>query len=147
MIETFTDQLIAMIRHLTLLERDVICCGTVSVQQCYILQVLDEAPRSNSELAEISGSSPSAMTRLIDGLIRSGWVERTPDSEDRRRTLIKVTKSGSAEAKRLRKLTEEAVRSIFSGIPKNKHKQVIQSIDLIHTALDSLPLRLFEKQD
>lgn len=136
MIETFTDQLIAMARHLSLLERDFVCCGTVTVQQCYILQVLNDSPKSNSDLASISGSSPSAMTRLIDGLIRSGWVERSPDSQDRRKTLVQLTTSGRAEAERLRGLTETAVAEILSRIPEENQQQVMESIALIKTALE-----------
>ena len=49
-----------------------------------------------SELAEMSGVTKSAMTQLIDVLVGLGYVERAPDPQDGRATLIRRTERGWA---------------------------------------------------
>lgn len=49
-----------------------------------------------SELADMSGVTKSAMTQLVDVLVRLGYVERVPDPHDGRATLIRRTERGWA---------------------------------------------------
>ena len=49
-----------------------------------------------SELAEMSGVTKSAMTQLIDVLVGLRYVERAPDPQDGRATLIRRTERGWA---------------------------------------------------
>ena len=136
--ETFVDELISMVRHMSRFERDTVCCGTVTVQQCFVLQRLIDRPSMNSELARDAGSSPSAMTRLVDGLIKSAWAERVPDETDRRKTMVQLTNAGRKEALRLKGLTVESVGVVLEKIPSEKREQVIESIALLREALDDV---------
>ena len=63
----FVDDLVALCRYFGMFERERVCCGTVTVQQCVVLQSLLVGPSEVGPLAESVGSSPSAMTRLLDG--------------------------------------------------------------------------------
>ncbi|MGC5288007.1 MarR family winged helix-turn-helix transcriptional regulator [Micromonospora sp. DT231] len=45
-------------------------------------------PRTVREIAEMTGLTTGSATRLVDRLERGGYVERTPDREDRRRVLV-----------------------------------------------------------
>lgn len=56
------------------------------------------APLTGSELARLTGLTPGAITGMIDRLERGGHVRRTPDSTDRRRTLISPTRADSGTA-------------------------------------------------
>ena len=47
-----------------------------------------------AELAEAIGRSPSATSRLVDGLARRSLVERTPDPADRRQRSVALTRRG-----------------------------------------------------
>ena len=44
--------------------------------------------------------SPGAITAMIDRLERRGYVERTPNPEDRRSALVNITKAGIEESLR-----------------------------------------------
>ena len=49
-----------------------------------------------TDLAEAIGRSPSATSRLIDGLVRRRLVERRPETEDRRQRTVWLTLRGQA---------------------------------------------------
>ncbi|MDF2978667.1 MAG: hypothetical protein K0S40_3395 [Actinomycetospora sp.] len=62
----------------------------------YILlaRLVLEGPRRSNALAESVHSDPSTVSRQVAGLVRAGLVERTPDPEDGRATLLAPTPEG-----------------------------------------------------
>lgn len=132
----FSEELIGICRLFGVFERDAICCGTVTVPQCVVLQELLRGPADVSTLAKTMGVTNSAMTRLLDGLEKRAYVRRERSSEDRRRVELSLTEEGRVEAERLRGLTEQAIDAVLACIPESKHQQVIESVRLIHGALE-----------
>jgi len=53
-----------------------------------------EGPRRSNALAESVHSDPSTVSRQVAGLVRAGLVERRPDPEDGRATLLAPTPEG-----------------------------------------------------
>ncbi|GAA4810870.1 MarR family transcriptional regulator [Actinomycetospora chlora] len=53
-----------------------------------------EGPRRSNALAESVHSDPSTVSRQVAGLVRAGLVERRPDPEDGRATLLAPTSEG-----------------------------------------------------
>lgn len=136
MTSDFTDELVRLSRLFGLYERDAVCCGTVTVAQCLALQLLRAGPLENTALADAAGVSPSAATRLVDGLDRKGWVERRRGSTDRRQVRISLTRSGAAEAGRLRQLTEAAVGAVLAHVPVDRRDDVLDAVRLLRGALE-----------
>ncbi|MBA2663510.1 MAG: MarR family transcriptional regulator [Bradymonadaceae bacterium] len=134
----FTTELLAICRHFGIMERNAICCGDITVPQCVALQRLLDGPLDASTLAEGLGTSLSATTRLVDGLERNGWVDRTRDPNDRRRVFIELSATGDAQARRLCRLTESMLDGVLSQIPADKHAQVLDSVQLLRRALDAV---------
>jgi DNA-binding MarR family transcriptional regulator len=132
----FSSELIAICRIFGVFEREQVCCGTVTVPQCLVLQALLEEERDINGLAELSHVTASAMTRLVDGLEKNGWIERERGADDRRRIVVTLTASGRAEAERLRSLTDRSVEAVLSKIPKDKRAQVLESVHLVREALE-----------
>ncbi len=64
--------------------------------QLAALYVLADGSTTVGELAEVLGRSPSATSRLIDGLVRRRLVERREEPEDRRQRLLGLTHRGRA---------------------------------------------------
>ncbi|MFF3763771.1 MarR family winged helix-turn-helix transcriptional regulator [Streptomyces sp. NPDC001922] len=56
--------------------------------QCLGLLGLEPGPLSTGGVAELTGLTPGAATRLVDRLEKAGLVERRPDPRDRRRALV-----------------------------------------------------------
>ena len=132
----FVDELVAVARLFGLAERDAVCCGTVTVPQCIALQALLPGDRMVSELASHAGVSNSAMTRLVDGLEKKGWVQRTRSETDRRKVTIGLTESGEAEAGRLRSATARCGEVLLDAVPADKRDQVLESLTLVRQALE-----------
>lgn len=130
------DALVGLARRFGVFERDAICCGTVTVPQCMALQYLLEEPRDVSSIGEQLGVTVSASTRLVDGLVRRGWVERTRDPSDRRRVLVGLSEPGRAEAERLEGLTEQMIDRVLEHVPEGERGSITHSLVLLRDALD-----------
>ncbi len=135
---TLVDDVVAFCRMFAMLERDQVCCGTVTVAQCVVLQTLLEGTWDASTLASHARVTKGAMTRLLDGLESRGFVERHQDPDDGRRWLIELTASGTKEAKRLAGMTENAVALILSRMPKDKRKPVVAMIAHLRKAAEEV---------
>jgi DNA-binding MarR family transcriptional regulator len=132
----FASELVSICRHFGVFERDAVCCGTVTVPQCIVMQQLLDAEREVSALASSVGVTVSAMTRMVDGLTARRFVERGRGEDDKRRVTVRLTRAGRTEAERLRGLTEGAIGAVFSRIPGDKHASVVEALRLLRTAIE-----------
>ena len=67
----------------------------ISMQQLRALYLLrDEEEASIGRLAELFGMGLPGASLLADRLVRSGYVERRTDPDDRRRVLLSLTRAG-----------------------------------------------------
>ena len=135
---TLVDDVVAFYRMFAMMERDQVCCGTVTVAQCAVLQTLLEGTWDASTLASHARVTKGAMTRLLDGLESRGFVERHQDADDGRRWLIKLTATGTKEAKRLAGMTENAVDLIMSRMPKDMRKPAVAMIASLRKAAEEV---------
>ncbi len=65
------------------------------------LKALDPLPSTPAELAAHAGLTRSAMTGILDGLKRRGWIARARHSGDRRTVQVRLTAAGLRETDRL----------------------------------------------
>ena len=68
-----------------------------------VLMVLADSEGGRARMGEIADQlllSRSGLTRLVDRLVRQGWVERTPCEDDARGLYAAITRSGRAKLKR-----------------------------------------------
>lgn len=76
-------------------DRDKICCYDVSVTQCYALEVLVERGSQRSQsLADALKLDKSTTTRVVDALVRKGYVERRAADDDARAVSLQVSPAG-----------------------------------------------------
>ena len=128
--------LVAIARFFGAFEREAVCCGTVTQAQCVVLQFLLAEPQDLSAVAEFTGSSKSATTRLVDGLERKGWTTRRRDDEDRRRVFVALTDAGRAEAERLGRMTEGALGMVLAQLPVERREQVAEVLSDVRGAME-----------
>ncbi len=61
-----------------------------------MLNALDDSgPRRASELVDMFAIDKGAVSRHVQFLLELGFIERTPDPEDRRAAIIAITEEGS----------------------------------------------------
>ncbi len=79
------------------LQRDCLGRHGLAFTEYSVLRLLQRAPQRRlapSLLAEEIVCTTGAMTKLVDRLERSGYVERAPDPVDRRGVLVGITRGG-----------------------------------------------------
>ena len=71
------------------------------LSRVFLLGLLQRAPAERlapSLLAQRIVCTTGAMTKLVDRLVRTGLVRRTPDPDDRRGVLVELTPAGELVA-------------------------------------------------
>lgn len=86
-----------LLRELVAAELPVLAAHDVSMWGYVVLSALDHSPiRTQAALAEAIGADKTRIIGTLDELQRQGYIERTPDPDDRRVRLLAITKSGRA---------------------------------------------------
>ena len=81
-----------------------------------VLMVLADSEEGRARMSEIADQllvSRSGLTRLVDRLVRQGWVERIPCEDDARGLYAAITRSGRAKLKKARPAHLDGVREGF----------------------------------
>ncbi len=79
------------------LQRECLSEHGLAFREYSVLRLLQRAPAGRlapSLLAQRIVCTTGAMTKLVDRLVRTGLVRRTPDPEDRRGVLVALTPEG-----------------------------------------------------
>lgn len=93
--EALNAALADLVRVYQFRDRDRICCYDISVTQCYALEALaDKGPMRSQTLAAALLLDKSTTTRVIDALVRKGYVERRTDESDARALSLRITPNG-----------------------------------------------------
>lgn len=102
-------------------DRDTICCHDISITQCHALEALVErGPLRSQALAAALMLDKSTTTRVVDALVRKGYVERRADPEDARAHALTVTAPGRRLYRRINEALidqqVEVLRDLEPGI-------------------------------
>jgi DNA-binding MarR family transcriptional regulator len=88
-------------------------------------------PTSISGLAEGLRCDRTNITRLVDRATAQGWVERTVDQSDRRRSLITLTRDGERVARRFIATLESQLTDLLATWGQNRQRKVAADITAI----------------
>jgi DNA-binding MarR family transcriptional regulator len=76
-------------------EQPVLAAHGLSMWGYIVLSALDGSPiRTQAALAEAIGADKTRIIPTLDELQERGYIERTPDPDDRRARLLAITESG-----------------------------------------------------
>ncbi len=67
-----------------------------------------------TELAELVGTTPTTVTKMIRDLESRGFVDRTPDDQDGRASILSLTDEGSQVAQAIGQARLEALQQVLS---------------------------------
>ena len=99
----------------------------------YLLQ--SDAPATHSQLADATGVTKGTVTGLIDGLESDGYVRRFPCENDRRVSLIEMTREGHALLQRIMPSHLQRLSELMSGLSKDERKTLIELLEKTRTSL------------
>jgi DNA-binding MarR family transcriptional regulator len=138
-VQNWWDELERLARILGQIGPDEVCCDGLSQRQTAILRVLVASEGARlSDLAALSGITPSAMTRVLEKLEARGLVERVRGTHsDGRAAVVRITAAGRRTRKLLDQLMRSRTRQIMESIPPKQHKQVLSALELLNNAIES----------
>lgn len=101
-------------------------------QTAVLIRLFKDGPASTSQLAGAERVRPQSMAATVAGLDRHGLIDRTPDPEDGRRQLIRLTALGRRRAETDRKVREEwLVRAMRERYTEDERRVINQALDLL----------------
>jgi DNA-binding MarR family transcriptional regulator len=90
-----------------------------------------------SDLADDIGVSPPAMSKLIDGLVERGLVERSLDAADRRRLELAVSPDGRRALDRLRQSIVARVAGTLAVLSAAERTALHAAMSTLESALQA----------
>jgi DNA-binding MarR family transcriptional regulator len=92
-------------------------------------------PIRAGELATLCGTTPSAMSEVIEGLVADGLVRRVDDPTDRRAVMVELTDSGEAELQRVGDLMTVEVVKRLEGLTSEQKVRVRAAVSDLNDIL------------
>jgi len=107
-------------------------------KQFWLLSLIQESPKSQTELASLCGVDPSTLVALLDELQARGWTERVRLAQDRRVHLVALTAAGSDLLKRALPLARRAETQQLRALVADERARLLGLLrKLVDAKLDS----------
>jgi DNA-binding MarR family transcriptional regulator len=109
-----------------------------SMSQGAVLGRLDrDGPQSVSDLAAAEKVRPQSMAQTVADLESEGMVERRPDSDDRRRSLVLFTEKGLETLHADRRQREGWLAGMLAGLSEEDRRTMARAVELMGELADS----------
>ncbi|CAJ0707723.1 MarR family transcriptional regulator [Ralstonia pickettii] len=106
--------------------------------QGFVLRVVLKRPGVlNRELAEVLGIARPTATRLVDGLVAKGLVERQPSAEDGREWNLFPTEAARAVEAALQAASAKVARRLREHVGASAFDDTVQAIRDVRSALNT----------
>jgi DNA-binding MarR family transcriptional regulator len=108
---------------------------TLAPGQMGALMKLSLAASSVSDLARHLGVSVPTMSKSIGVLEGRGWVERWNDPDDRRQSIVRLTKEGRRVTSTMRDRSEQHVAALLTPLTGPERARVSAALDVLKSTL------------
>ncbi|MFD4555879.1 MarR family winged helix-turn-helix transcriptional regulator [Streptomyces sp. NPDC058469] len=126
--------------HLRKTVDDTMTAAGLSLARTKVLQVLElRGAVRQSILAQDLGQAPRSVTQSIEALEREGLIERTPDPDDGRSKLVRLTPKGTTALTAGTAAGEEALRKVFGPMEPAQLAALDRLLDTIQAGLPTPP--------
>lgn len=112
--------------------------GVVTPERARFLWQLRDGALRSGDLAQRCALTPSAVSELVDILVRDGLARRAEDPADRRVVLVEITGRGRRELERVHALMTERVARLLSKLTAEKRARLRSALADLEDALDTL---------
>jgi DNA-binding MarR family transcriptional regulator len=89
------------------------------------------AGNSLSSAADFIGLSLPAMSRLVDGLVEGGLIDRRPASDDRRQVKLSVTPAGKLSVDEARQLAQAHLAEAVAPLSSKQRATIIRAMETL----------------
>lgn len=114
----------------------------LTAPQSYTLLVIQESELINmNDLSNKARVSQTTMSRMIDNLVRDGFVERLRNESDRRIVEVRLTGKGADKVYELKEFLDLAGKNVIQKISPDKQLQVAESIVILLDVMEKVFIR------
>ena len=89
---------------------------------------------NNTEIANRMNLSPARLTRIIDGIVKKGFMTKDYDTKDWRSVSIKLSRKGKLFVQKSDKLNEGLYFKILSEIKVTQHQSLVFAMEKISSS-------------
>lgn len=80
----------------------------------------------------------SRVSKIVDGLIRKGFVQRIKDPEDSRIRLLSLTTDGQKKLNDIRVFQSEIHEHVLSQISPEQRQRLLMNLDLLKSSMEAV---------
>jgi DNA-binding MarR family transcriptional regulator len=114
------------------------CCSGLTMSQCHVLLAISEHKHITTVgLSEELAMNKGNLSKIIESLVKLGFVKRVQSKEDRRYSKLEITKKGKARSAGINKSANAHYKNVFKNIPQWKHKEIIENLSILTLAFNA----------
>ncbi|MBU0731170.1 MAG: MarR family transcriptional regulator [Proteobacteria bacterium] len=111
----------------------------LTLEQLHLLKNMPaESGLSQREICDAANKNPANMTRILDRLEAKELVIRRDNPDDRRASLVFITKQGSSLVSEVHTVFDSFSTRLLNGISDKDQTQVIRSLEKISKNLNAM---------
>jgi DNA-binding MarR family transcriptional regulator len=111
----------------------------LTVEQLHVIKKMDlEIGQTQSTLCSVTGKSPANITRLLDRLENKKYVVRKKNPDDRRASLVFLTKEGMRIREEVRDGFDGMRSELLRDIDITKREQVSEVLSTIKNRIETV---------
>ena len=136
------EKVIDFREHLRHFEREIEfqnssnCCFGVTLTQCHTLMELDKQDNiSLKDLSERLYLDKSTLSRIVEGLVNLGLVDRDIPKNNRRTIIIKLTEQGISVCKKINTSNNLYFQKVLDSLSKDQLQIFLDSFKTIVTKM------------
>ena len=109
--------------------------GVTRAQWSLIAALVRNEGCNQAQLAELMQITPISLGRLVDRMVKAGWVERRAEAGDRRSHRLFLTAKAHAIRPALRKLSDETQEEALAALGAPERQQLLESLARVRATL------------
>jgi len=112
------------------LQDDTICCG-VTLAQCHALCEIPDSGISLKDLAGTLDLDASTLSRTVEGLVRTGLLDRTVDPADRRAVRLTLSPAGKERVDSINDTGNRFYAGLLAEMSPEDRSSVVRAVSLL----------------
>lgn len=138
-----SDQIAEIFRSMVALKRALMfrmpdaSAPAITPSQWLAVSAIGKGAHTVKAIAEALHVSSSAATQLVDGLVKTGYVVRSPGKDDKRETELTLSKDSEAGIKEIKKQKMAQFEKIFSTLSERELAQFAGLMKKLSDNLDT----------
>ena len=109
--------------------------GVTRAQWSLIAALVRNEGCNQAQLAELMQITPISLGRLVDRMVKAGWVERRAEAGDRRSHRLFLTANGHAIRPALRELSDQTQDEALAALGTRERQQVLEALATVRATL------------